>query len=946
MDITLTGTLTNDQTAGLQNDDDAIGGNLSGLLARFANFLNGTPLAGDPAIPGTLALDAGQLAFADSVEGVTSSSLSLTVNPQGSIVDDLFFSRPNGTLLSGDQVFISAGVPLQTLGGDNIYLHSYDNGNIVLATTSATGGSGEVVAAFYLNETSNHLSATVQMVTFMPLKHPDATNPDDAINWTNLLNVSASGSLSFDFDQLKSGSSLWVAVGNSTGGLLVTGGDPDVDSANKKTNISDVIHTSQGGVGATIGVNNQLFDNVGETAVFTLVTGLASLGTAPDAGAAGDYTVDPLPNKKPIEGIDYSGYINTNGAGIFLSQSQGNDPKNLDIKLWEAGGDAGGSQTAEDLTNYIPGLASDTAVTVASVTITDDDGNLVGVWGAGGTLASGASVNDHVSTNGTADIQVSFSGNTIDVNGVLGEYTIAWTSASGETFNRFDIIAQGGQFDVGRVDVDNITGDTQAVGGSLFVDDDGPKIGDSDGVSAGIANSVVDFVNGASTGPITLNGAVGTDTKTSPYSLIDWTGKDAGDPAIVINGVTLTAVPNATGSTPVTGVGYWADTNGSAGIQTGGATPDTEYYRLTLDQTANSGAGAYNFQVLQPPPPAFREFNFDGLASGDHLWVAVGDETGAVLISSGDVVVSNSTGKKANTNIDIHTSQGGDGTTIGVKNQLFDLPGETAVFTLVKDLVALGAGPDAVGDYVVDPNPGDAKPEGIDYDSYLNVTGAGIYLSQSQGTPTAAKNFDINVYNADANLATPALDVEDGFGYVYANPAAKTGDALGNDLTNISITTVTVVDENGDPVGTWGGVGGFANGSTHDGVKITFSNNNIDVEGVFNGYVVNWTTNTAFNRFDVVAEANSNGQVPAFDIGKVFIREGLDTPDQKFDFTAKIIDGDGDSATDSWSVGIDGTGANDDGEVGGVNALALMNLTMLSATMALDSQHHDSFIGM
>ena len=228
---------------------------------------------------------------------------------------------------------------MKTLDGQSVYLWS--SGDLAIATTSATEGAGRIVAVFSLQEDADSLNAQIQMVALEQLDHPIGTDPDDELDFTDVLNVSASGSITFDFDELKSGSSLWVAVGNAAGGLLVTGGDPVVDGANKKTNASDVIHTSRGGAGATIGVNNQLFDNVGETATFTLRKNLAALGTDPDAGATGDYTVDPLPNKKPIEGIDYNGYINTNGAGIFLSQSQGNDPKNLDIKLWEAGGDPG-----------------------------------------------------------------------------------------------------------------------------------------------------------------------------------------------------------------------------------------------------------------------------------------------------------------------------------------------------------------------------------------------------------------------------------------------------------------------------------------------------------------------------------------------------------------------------------------------------------------------------
>ena len=68
-------------------------------------------------------------------------------------------------------------------------------------------GEGDVVAAFYLDEAVDHLSAGVQMVTFIPLAHPDTGSNDETVNWSDLLNISAAGSTSFDFDALKSGSS-------------------------------------------------------------------------------------------------------------------------------------------------------------------------------------------------------------------------------------------------------------------------------------------------------------------------------------------------------------------------------------------------------------------------------------------------------------------------------------------------------------------------------------------------------------------------------------------------------------------------------------------------------------------------------------------------------------------------------------------------------------------
>jgi hypothetical protein len=146
-----------------------------------------------------------------------------------------------------------------------------------------------------------------------------------------VLNVSAAGSQSFDFDALKSGGCLWCAVGSNAGAVVVSGYNLDIDGAGKLEAASDKIAVSQGGEGTTIGLNNQLFDAVNETAVFTLVTGLDSLGSA-DGGIQSDYIVDHTGPK--AEGLNYTGYINVTGAGIFISQSEGNTSKDFDINLF------------------------------------------------------------------------------------------------------------------------------------------------------------------------------------------------------------------------------------------------------------------------------------------------------------------------------------------------------------------------------------------------------------------------------------------------------------------------------------------------------------------------------------------------------------------------------------------------------------------------------------
>lgn len=452
-------------------DSDLFDGTLSGasFSASFLSFLNAATIFGYAG----LKLSDVQKAYAAGVEGAVSATdfVSVTVT-NNETVSDLFFSDSSGADLNGDLV-----VGMQTLDGQNVYLWS--SGDFCIATTSSTAGAGRVVAAFYLNEdTTDHLSAQIQMITFEALKHTNTGSVDENLDFTGVLNVSAAGSQSFDFDALKSGGCLWCAVGSNAGAVLVSGYSLDVDAAGKIQNTSNKIAVSQGGTGTTIGLNNQLFDNVGETAVFTLVTGLDTLGSS-DGGVQSDYIVD---HTGPAgEGINYSGYINVTGAGIFVSQSQGNTAKSFDINLFTAGG----GTTPEEGFDYIGtepsgAFQDDTPVNVATVTVIDDDGNVVGTWvagadpdGGGPLLGSGATVSGHTSSNGTANIQVTITGNNIDVNGVLGEYTVKWTS-SGATFNRFTLVDEAGQFDVGRVDLTQGVSVHQAVGGDLIVQDDGP----------------------------------------------------------------------------------------------------------------------------------------------------------------------------------------------------------------------------------------------------------------------------------------------------------------------------------------------------------------------------------------------------------------------------------------------------------------------------------------
>ncbi|RUW74621.1 DUF5801 repeats-in-toxin domain-containing protein, partial [Mesorhizobium sp. M1E.F.Ca.ET.063.01.1.1] len=487
--IDINGTLTLDQSSGSQGDDTAITSDLTGLSTTFKNFLNG--------LTGDLQLSAGQLSFADDVEAAVSGAGFVTVNPDGATISKLFFSDSSGNAFDGDQVIYN-GSPLQTVDGDNIYLHSYANGTIVLATTSATEGAGDVVAAFYLNAAGDNLSASIEMVTFEAIAHPDSTNSNDSIDWTNLLNVSSTGSLSFNFDGLASGNNLFVAVGSSGAGMVVSGIHPVIHADGTLDNSGDNIKTSQGGIGATIGVNNQMFDP-GETAVFSFVKGQAP-GTYND-----------------LDNMSYTDFIDVTDATLFISQTEGSPGTNFTVKIgaFSAGGastnpESGRSYLDNDLNSGAnlgndanqSALTDDTKVAIVRVVIRDGNGQIV----------TNTTVNDNYVTF-NAD-------GTITAQHLNDSYTVQWfTDNTGtqtlETFNRFQATAVVGKFDVGRVDLSQGVTVTESVGDKLVTNDDGPTV--STNAAVQLDDDALTGGNAGGTGDVNPDTANTTGTLAHSY---------------------------------------------------------------------------------------------------------------------------------------------------------------------------------------------------------------------------------------------------------------------------------------------------------------------------------------------------------------------------------------------------------------------------------------------
>jgi hypothetical protein len=299
-----------------------------------------------------------------------------------------------------------------------------------------------------------------------------------------------------------------------------------------------------------------------------------------------------------------------------------------------------------------------------------------------------------------------------------------------------------------------------------------------------------------------------------------------------------------------------------------------------LSETANSGAGSYTFTVLVDPPPAELTFNFDALPSASNLFGTVGDVNNAlVVIGQHPVIAADGTlGKDSDI---IKTSQRGGPTTIGVNSQMFD-PTEGAYFT-----------------YVTNPNPdflagapnGLSSTEADDADNIqysggtLEATGASTAISQTQG-------------NSLATMTITAFDIAD-------SPQARDFVSGLGSGTHVDIASVTITHANGT---TESETAGGSDTSSH----ISFAGGIATVSGLGSGDKIAWTTSAVHDRVLIEDVAGK------FDIGGFGITQSQATPDQRLDFIARATDGAGDFKTASFSIGIDGTGANHDGHVAGV----------------------------
>ncbi|MBR0785146.1 DUF5801 repeats-in-toxin domain-containing protein [Bradyrhizobium iriomotense] len=406
-------------------------------------------------------------------------------------------------------------------------------------------------------------------------------------------------------------------------------------------------------------------------------------------------------------------------------------------------------------------------------------------------------------------------------------------------------------------DGDTATSST-GIGDAVQFQDDAPTIGP-------IADGQVDFSAGA-TVTKTLNGVVGADDPAT-YSITS-------SPAslTILDGTVSQTTLLRDLSNSDTVATYYKDVDGS-GTHTAG---DIDFFKLTLS------GGNYTFDVLQNPPAAEISFSFAGAPSGSNLFMTFGDPTSTQIVVVGENPLNQSQGGNITTKDVLNISQAGSTTSFGVNgNQLNDsdnYPTEGAYITYVTGTNTNFLVPN------LDQNEADVEAN-IDFQNVFNATSASFTVNQTNPGvgPVTVK---ITAFNTAA---------EPGTGFV---------DGLTND-THVNITSGSVTDfvvTSGNKT--------FVPIATVDG------DGNLIITGLSTGDKVQWTTSGTHDRVLIenisAHDGISGNDNNTFDIGGFSLIQSQPAPDEKLDFTVQIADADGDTASSSFSVKIDG---NHDGVI-------------------------------
>ncbi|WP_448093194.1 DUF5801 repeats-in-toxin domain-containing protein [Pseudomonas lini] len=446
-----------DETTGLQNETTTPGAGdvddndilVASLPPDFSDRLT--------ALGAGTAMDAALSGYTGAVGDTGSDAFTIS---GGTSVTDISFVDTNGLPLED----VVSG--LVTLDNTSILLYTdTENNNIVLGR--AGSATGAIVFAAYIEETGSPVTGgKIWTVQYQPLNNPDATDPDDLVDLTDLVFVGASQNLEFSLDKAPSGQNLFLmfttadpatetvngVVRITDPAIIATGKDPANQSTGVNINTGDTINTSQAGGPTTFGTNNQMITE-GEGIRFSFVT-----------GARQDMTIPNLDqNEADVEtNIDFTGVVNVNTVSFDVVQLQSGKSAVVKISAF--------STVAESGEFFIDGYAGDLARPISNVRVLNSAGDVI----------NDPAIIISIDANGVATI-----------TGIKAGYVIEYTT----TLEHNRVLIENGaalnakgnahaDFDIDGLHLFQASIAKAEVGSQMIFEDDGPSADVADGGGA------------------------------------------------------------------------------------------------------------------------------------------------------------------------------------------------------------------------------------------------------------------------------------------------------------------------------------------------------------------------------------------------------------------------------------------------------------------------------
>src|SRR5260370_13617633 len=288
-----------------------------------------------------------------------------------------------------------------------------------MGARGAIGGEGDRLGTF--GDTVNGTADTA----FYKLQLSETVNSGAGSYTFTVLVDPPPAELSFTFDALHSGSNVFGTVGDAANALNVIGEHPVLNANGTLDSSGDVIKTSQGGTGATIGVNSQMFDP-GEGAYFTYIeTPVADFLGANLSQTEANNSAD----------IQYNGGTNAaTSASTTISQIQGNGLASMEITAFDIGDSPQGRDFVDGSVTG-NGLGTGTPETITSVR----------VFNANGVKIEDTADLAHFNDPTVAVTNLASGAPTI--SGLNSGFKIAWTTSAAH--DRVLIEGVAGKFDIG-----------------------------------------------------------------------------------------------------------------------------------------------------------------------------------------------------------------------------------------------------------------------------------------------------------------------------------------------------------------------------------------------------------------------------------------------------------------------------------------------------------------